>query len=519
MAKIIQFRDDARESIRRGVSQVARAARGTLGPRGRHVILQQQDGSLLVTKDGVTVVRQIDLEDPFENIGAQLVKQVATTTGERAGDGTTTATILAEAIFVEGLKAVAAGINPIQLEQGIRQAVRDITAQLEVISEPVKDKRRLRQVATVASNGDEQIGELLADVLLEAGDEGLVLLEEGTGARTEVEWVNGIRLNRGYLSPYFVNHAASRETRLDNAAILVCDHTLSNLQELLPLLEQVVNAKRELLIIAGDVQGEALASLVVNATRGVLLCCAVKAPEFGDVRRDVLEDLAVFTGGAAIFTDAGGDLKERQLAELGSAKRVVVTSDSTTLLDGAGRKSEITERVRQIEGARAAASEGERSRLDRRAAQLRGRVATIRVGANTESELKEKMARFDDALHAARAAREDGIVAGGGVALVRAARTVSPPEDQTDVGLGYRIVLRACQAPLVAIADNAGRSGTATCQRVVEGEGDFGYDAARDEFCPLMKSGIVDAVKVVRRSLESAASLAATLLCSDALVS
>lgn len=519
MTKNIQFRDDACESIRNGIAKVARAARVTLGPCGRHVIIDQENGSIQVTKDGVTVVQQIELEDRFENMGARLLRQVATTTGDRAGDGTTTATLLAESIFTEGLKSVVAGVNPIEMEKGIRAAVQDVVLNLRKMSVPANDKRRLQQVATVASNGDLRMGELLSDALMKAGPEGLVLLEEGTASETEVDWIDGIHFDRGYLSPHFSNVGDAREVHLENAAILLCDHTLNQLPDLLPLLEEAAEHQRPLLIMAAEVHGDVLTSLVVNATRGALSCCAVKAPEFGDARRDALGDLAVFTGGTAFFTDAGIDLKNVRLSQLGNANRVVVTADSTTLLGGAGKRSDKAARMEQLRHLSESATKSERERISRRTAQLQGRVAKLRIGAQTESELKEKKARADDALHAARAARAEGIVPGGGTALLRAATASSPGKgESTDFKAGYRIVLKACRTPVVAIADNSGQSGTAICQKVLEASDDFGYDAARGEFVPMMRQGIVDATSVVRESLENAASLAKTLLTSDALI-
>ncbi|MEX0937345.1 MAG: chaperonin GroEL [Pirellulales bacterium] len=517
MAKQILYGQDAREAIRRGVSQVARAGRTTLGPRGRHVIVQQSDGSMLVTKDGVTVVQQIELEDPFENLGARLIRQTADVTSRRAGDGTTTATLLAESIFIEGLKAVAAGINPIGLKQGIELAVRDVVRKVQDFAVPVTDVARLRQVATVASNGDTEIGQLLADVLSAAGED-MVTIEDGRGAATEVEWVDGLKFGRGFLSPYFVTHPETGQVVLENPRILATDGSLASIQPLIPLLEAAANSDRPLLIIARDVQGEALAGLVLNATQKTVSCCAVKAPEFGDRARDFLDDLAVFTGGQTVSAEAGQDLKDVQLENLGMAKRVVVTRDDTLIVGGAGRGKLVETRLQYLRTIRCSAEAADAEWVDRRIAQLGGRVAKILVGARTESELLEKKARLDDALHAAQAAREEGIVPGGGVALLRAAQSLENSGVDGELKIGYQAVLKACRTPLTAIADNAGRSGTAVCEHVAEHSTGYGYDASLDVFQDLMEAGIVDASKVVTQALENAGSLSATLLTSDAVI-
>lgn len=516
--KKLLFHQDARDAARRGVSQVARVARTTLGPRGRHVLIQQPDGSILATKDGVTVVKHMELEDPFEDLGAKLVRQVAVTTENRSGDGTTTATILAEAIFVEGLKAVAAGVNTLEIQRGIEQAVRDVVNQLSKMAAPATDKERLYEVATIASNGDVEIGRLLADVIFEMGENGIIKIEEGRGATTEVRWVSGVKFDRGYLSPYFINQQATGEAVLDNALVLVSDTSLSSFKHLLPLLEIVANAGQPLLIIAEDVQGDALSGLAVNTAQGVLRCCAVKAPEFADRRREFLEDLRIFTGSKAFLSQLGSDISNVQLEDLGRANRVVVTRDETLLMDGGGSEQEVADRLEYLRNSRTSADEADAEWIDRRIAQLGGRIANIMVGAVTESALLEKKARLNDALHSTQAAREEGLVPGGGVALLRASQAIPPDSVQGDMKVGYRIVLKACRAPLVAIAQNAGQTGSSVCETVAEGTGDFGYNANLDQFSNLNSAGIVDASKVVREALTTAASLALMLLTSDVLI-
>jgi chaperonin GroEL len=520
MAKMIVFEQEAREAIRRGVSKLARAVKVTLGPKGRNVIVQKSFGSPTVTKDGVSVAKEIDLEDAYENMGAQMVREVASKTSDVAGDGTTTATVLAEAIFNEGLKAVTAGVNPIQMKNGIDAAVKDISEKLSRMSIKIKNKTEMANVASIAANNDAEIGELLAGAMEKVGKDGVITVDEGKSLKTEVEWVEGMQFDRGYLSPYFVNETTSMECVLEDAYVLIFEKKISNIQDLVPLLEKIVQQNKPLLIIAEDVDGEALATLVINKLRGTFNCCAVKAPGYGDRRKAMMEDIAILTGGSAIFEALGMKLDSLSLADLGRAKKIMVGKDVTTIIEPAGKNSEIKGRIdqirREIENT---SSDYDREKLEERLAKLAGGVAKVNVGAATESEMKEKKARVEDALHATRAAVEDGILPGGGVALLRASSQVSPAEGMTDDEItGYNIVVRSCRAPLSMIATNAGQDGGIVCERVIEGKGNFGYNALTDVYEDLVKSGVIDPAKVTKTALNNAASVSILLLTSDALI-
>ena len=521
MAKMIAFDQDARDALRRGVSKLAQAVKVTLGPRGRNVILQKSFGSPTVTKDGVTVAKEIDLEDVYENMGARMVREVASKTSDVAGDGTTTATILAEAVFNEGLKAVVAGVNPLHLKQGIDKAVADVTEKLKKMSISIKTKKEMAQVATVAANNDEEIGSMLADAMEKVGKDGVITVDEGKSLATEVEWVEGMQFDRGYLSPYFVTDPQKMEAVLEDAYILIHEKKISNVKELVPLLESVVNAGKPLLLVAEDIDGEALATLVINKLRGTFRCCAVKAPGYGDRRKAMMEDIAILTGGTAIFESLGRKLENITLAELGRAKKIVVDKDNTTVIEGAGKSAEIKGRIEQLRREiEVATSDYDREKLEERLAKLAGGVAKINVGAATESEMKEKKARVEDALHATRAAVEEGILPGGGVALLRASKTVKPDDGLSqDETVGYKIVLRACRAPLMQIAGNAGQDGGIVCEKVSDAkEAHFGFNAATLVFEDMVKAGVIDPTKVTRTALQNAASVATLLLTSDALV-
>jgi chaperonin GroEL len=520
MSKIIAFDQEAREAIRRGVNKLARTVKVTLGPKGRNVILQKSFGSPTVTKDGVTVAKEIELEDVFENMGARMVREVASKTSDVAGDGTTTATVMAEAIFNEGLKAVVAGVNPVQLKNGIEKAVKDITEKLHSMAVKVKDKEAMANVASIAANNDREIGNLLADAMDKVGKDGVITVDEGKSLQTEQEWVEGMQFDRGYLSPYFVTDAASMEAVLEDAYVLVYEKKVSNIKDLVPMLEKVVQQGKPLLIIAEDVDGEALATLVINRLRGTFTCCAVKAPGYGDRRKAMMEDIAILTGGTAIFEALGIKLDSVDLTYLGRAKKVIVDKDNTTIIEGAGKSVDIKSRIdqirREIENT---TSDYDREKLEERLAKLAGGVAKVNVGAATESEMKEKKARVEDALHATRAAVEEGILPGGGVALLRASSAVSPAADMAaDEKVGYGIVVRACRAPLTMIAQNAGQDGGIVCEKVLSHKGNMGYNALTDTYEDLVKSGVIDPTKVTRTALANAASVSTLLLTSDALI-
>jgi chaperonin GroEL len=520
MSKLIAFDQEARDALRRGVSKLAQAVRVTLGPRGRNVILQKSFGSPTVTKDGVTVAKEIDLEDVYENMGARMVREVASKTSDKAGDGTTTATILAEALFNEGLRAVVAGVNPVQLKTGMEKAVADITDKLKSMSISVKNKKEeIAQVGTIAANNDPEIGKLLADAMEKVGKDGVITVDEGKSLATEVEWVEGMQFDRGYLSPYFVTDPQSMEAVLEDAYILIHEKKISNIKELVPILEKVVNSGKPLLIVAEDVDGEALATLVINRLRGTIKVAAVKAPGYGDRRKALMEDIAILTGGFAIFESLGKKLENITLSELGRAKKIVIDKDNTTVIEGAGKSVDIKGRIEQIRREiENTTSDYDREKLEERLAKLAGGVAKINVGAATESEMKEKKARVEDALHATRAAVEEGILPGGGVALLRAAANVKPNNLVQEEEVGYKIVLRACRAPVTQIADNAGQDGGIVAEKVAEGKGNFGYNAASNVYEDLVKAGVVDPTKVTRTALQNAASVATLMLTSDALV-
>jgi chaperonin GroEL len=520
MAKIIAFDQEAREAIRRGVGKLARAVKVTLGPKGRNVILQKSFGSPTVTKDGVTVAKEIDLEDVYENMGARMVREVASKTSDVAGDGTTTATVLAEAIFNEGLKAVVAGVNPIAMKTGIERAVSDITEKLHKMSIKINEKGEMANVATIAANNDRAIGNLLADAMEKVGKDGVVTVDEGKSLHDELELVEGMQFDRGYLSPYFVTDPGTMEAVLEDAYILVFEKKVSNIKDLVPVLEQVVQQSRPLLIIAEDVEGEALATLVINRLRGTLKIAAVKAPGYGDRRKAMMEDIGILTNATPIFEALGRKLESLTLADLGRAKKVIIDKDNTTIIEGAGKSSEIKARIdqirREIENT---TSDYDREKLEERLAKLAGGVAKVNVGAATESEMKEKKARVEDALHATRAAIEEGILPGGGVALLRASSQVKIDENAAhDEKVGYNIVVRSCRAPLTMISNNAGQDGGIVCERVLEGKGNFGYNALTDTYEDMVKAGVIDPTKVTRTALANAASVSTLLLTSDALI-
>jgi chaperonin GroEL len=520
MAKMIAFDQEARDALRRGVTKLAQAVKVTLGPRGRNVILQKSFGSPTVTKDGVTVAKEIDLEDVYENMGARMVREVASKTSDVAGDGTTTATLLAEAIFNEGLKAVVAGVNPLQLKQGMDKAVADITEKLKKMSTSIKDqKQKIAQVGAIAANNDMEIGNLLAEAMEKVGKDGVITVDEGKIFKTEIEFVEGMQFDRGYLSPYFVTDPQRMEAILEDCFILISEKKISNIKEMVPLLEAVVNAGKPLLIVAEDVDGEALATLVINKLRGTLRVAAVKAPGYGDRRKAMLEDIAILTGGNALFESLGRKLENVALTDLGRAKKVVIDKDNTTIIEGAGKSAEIKGRIeqlrREIENT---TSDYDREKLEERLAKLAGGVAKINVGGATESEVKEKKARVEDALHATRAAVEEGILPGGGVALLRASRAVKPEGLSDGQTVGYNIVVRACRAPLVQIVTNAGQDGGIVAEKVAEGKDNFGFNAATLVYEDLVKAGVIDPTKVTRSALQNASSVATLLLTSDALV-
>ncbi len=519
MAKMIAFDQEARDAMRRGIGKLARAVKVTLGPKGRNVILQKSFGSPTVTKDGVTVAKEVELEDTYENMGAQMVKEVASKTSDVAGDGTTTATLLAEAIFNEGLRAVVAGVNPVQMKQGIEQAVVDLTDQLHKIAVKIKTSEEMAQVGTVASNGDKEIGDMLAKAMEKVGKDGVITVDEGKSLATDVEWVEGMQFDRGYLSPYFVTDSNTMECVLEDCYVLVHEKKISNVKDMVPVLEAVVGAGKPLLIVAEDIDGEALATLVINRLRGTFNVCAVKAPGFGDRRKAMLEDIALLAGGQAIFEDLGIKLDSIGLGELGRAKKVIIDKDNTTIIEGGGKSADIKGRIDQIRREiDIATSDYDKEKLEERLAKLAGGVAKVNVGAATESEMKEKKARVEDALHATRAAVEEGILPGGGVALLRASTKVKPDGLSHDQEVGYNIVLRSCRSPLTAIAANAGQDGGIVCEKVLAAKGNEGYNAATDVYEDLVKAGVIDPTKVTRTALQNAASVAALLLTSDALI-
>ena len=519
MPKMIAFDQEAQEAMRRGVSKLAKAVRVTLGPKGRNVILEKSFGSPTVTKDGVTVAREIELSDKFEDMGARMVREVASKTSDVAGDGTTTATIMAEAIYNEGLKAVVAGVSPLEMKRGMDKAVADIVEKLKGMSIACRDKKAIAQVGSVAANGDQTIGNILADAMEAVGKDGVITVEEGKSLSTDFEVVEGMQFDRGYLSPYFVTDPQSMEAVLEDCYVLINEKKITNIKDLVPVLEKVVNAGKPLLIVAEDVEGEALATLVINKLRGTFNCVAVKAPGYGDRRKAMLQDMAIMCGGQAIFEDLGIQLENIQLSDLGRVKKVVVDKDNTTLIEGAGKTADIKARIDQIRNELAnSSSDYDREKLEERIAKLSGGVAQVNVGAATESEMKEKKARVEDALHATRAAVEEGILPGGGVALLRASTSVDPGKLSQDELVGYNIIKRACRAPLTQIANNAGVDGSVICEKVSEAKGNNGYNAATDTYEDLVKAGVIDPVKVTRTALQNSASVATLLLTSDALI-
>jgi chaperonin GroEL len=519
MAKMIAFDQEAQEAMRRGISKLAKAVRVTLGPKGRNVILEKSFGSPTVTKDGVTVAREIELSDKFEDMGAKMVKEVASKTSDIAGDGTTTATILAEAIYNEGLRAVVAGVSPIEMKDGMEKAVEDIVDKLHNIATDCRTKKAIAQVGTVASNGDSKIGDILADAMEQVGKDGVITVEEGKSLETNFDVVEGMQFDRGYLSPYFVTDPQSMECVMEDAYILIHEKKVSNIKDLVPVLEKVVESGKPLLIIAEDVEGEALATLVINKLRGTFKIAAVKAPGYGDRRKAMLQDIAIMVGGQAIFEDLGIQLENVQLSDLGQAKKIVIDKDNTTIIEGSGTTKDIKARIDQIRREMEnSTSDYDSEKLEERVAKLSGGVAQVNVGAATESEMKEKKARVEDALHATRAAVEEGILPGGGVALLRTSRACKPKGLSHDEAVGYNIILRACRAPLTQIADNAGVDGSVICEKVAELEGNKGYNAATDKYEDMVRAGVIDPTKVTRAALQNAASVATLLLTSDALI-
>jgi chaperonin GroEL len=519
MPKIISFSQEARGKLLRGVEQLADAVTVTLGPRGRNVVLEKSWGAPTVTKDGVSVAKEIELEDKFENMGAQMVKEVASKTSDVAGDGTTTATVLARAIVTEGAKMVAAGHDPMSLKRGIDKGVEAIIEELKKLSKSTKSREEIAQVGTISANSDKAIGDIIAEAMDKVGKEGVITVEENKGLETNLDVVEGMQFDRGYLSPYFVTDPERMTATLDDALILVHEKKISNMKDLLPILEAIAKQGRPLLIIAEEVDGEALATLVVNKIRGTLNCCAVKAPGFGDRRKEMLKDIATLTGGKVISEELGLKLENVGIADLGKAKRIVVDKDNTTVVDGAGKKSDIEGRIntirKQVEDT---TSDYDREKLQERLAKLVGGVAVIKVGAATEVEMKEKKARVEDALHATRAAVEEGIVPGGGIALIRATAALDKVKATDEEQVGLRILRKACEDPARWIATNAGEEASVIVDKVKAGKGSFGFNAASGEFGDMLKFGIVDPTKVVRCALQNAASVAGLLLTTEAVI-
>ncbi|NLJ52306.1 MAG: chaperonin GroEL [Alcaligenaceae bacterium] len=519
-AKQVYFGDDARTRIIRGVNTLADAVKTTLGPKGRNVVLERSFGSPTVTKDGVSVAKEIELKDRFENIGAQLVKEVASKTSDSAGDGTTTATVLAQAIVQEGIKYVAAGINPMDLKRGIDKAVVVAVEELKKLSKPCTTTKEIAQVGSISANSDASIGDIIANAMEKVGKEGVITVEDGKSLENELDVVEGMQFDRGYLSPYFITSPEKQVAALEEPFVLIYDKKISNIRDLLPILEQVAKSSRPLLIIAEDIEGEALATLVVNNIRGILKTTAVKAPGFGDRRKAMLEDIAILTGGTVISEETGMSLETATVEMLGQAKRIEVAKESTTIIDGAGDSASIESRVKQIRAQiEESTSDYDREKLQERVAKLAGGVAVIRVGAATEVEMKEKKARVEDALHATRAAVEEGIVPGGGVALVRTKAAIAALKgDTADQDAGIRLILRAIEAPLRTIVSNAGEEESVVVNEVIKGEGNYGYNAATDEYGDLVEQGVLDPTKVTRSALQNAASIAGLLLTSEAAV-
>ncbi|MEM7309321.1 MAG: chaperonin GroEL [Planctomycetota bacterium] len=521
MAKQISYDAEAREHIRTGVRKLARAVKVTLGPRGRNVIIQKSFGSPTVTKDGVTVSKEVELEDPYENMGAQLVKEVAARTNDGAGDGTTTATVLAEAVFEEGLKNVTAGANPVALKRGIDAAVETVVSELGRKSKTVKGRDEIAQIGAIASNNDPDIGDMIAEAMERVGKDGVITVEEGKSLATDVTWVEGMQFDKGYLSPHFITDMKSMECVLEDPYILVHEKKISSIKEMVPVLEEVMRAGRPLVMLAEDVEGEALATLVVNRLRGSFPCVAVKAPGFGDRRKAMMEDIAILTGATPVFESTGTSLEGLTVKDLGKAKKVIITKDTATIIEGAGSKSSIKGRIDQIRAEiEATKSDYDQEKLQERLAKLAGGVAQINVGAATESEMKEKKARVEDALHATRAAVEEGIVPGGGIALLRCQEAIDKLKLGGDEAVGAGIVRRALEAPLRQISDNAGQDGAVVIQNVRSDKSQtYGFNAATGTYEDLVKAGVIDPAKVVRMGLQNATSVASLLLTTDALVS
>jgi len=520
MAKSITFEQDARDAIRSGVRKLARAVKVTLGPRGHNVIIEKSFGAPTVTKDGVTVAKEIDLEDRNENIGARMVREVASKTSDVAGDGTTTATVLAESIFEEGLKNVVAGADPMALKRGVDKAVAAITEELRKMSKVIKDKKEIAQVASGAANNDVEIGSMIAEAMEKVGKDGVITVEEGKSLETTVDLVEGMQFDRGYISPHFVNDYEAMEVSLENPLIFIHEKKLSNVKDLIPLLEKVAQSGKPLLIIAEDVEGEALATLVVNKLRGTLQCCAVKAPGFGDRRKAMLQDIGILTGGQPVFEDLGIDIESVTLDQLGTAKKVTVDKDNTTIVEGGGKPDAIKGRINQIKHEiETTTSDYDREKLEERLAKLSGGVARINVGAATEVEMKEKKARVEDALHATRAAVEEGVLPGGGVALLRASKVLDDVKAEGDEKVGVDIVRRSLKFPLYWIAQNAGEDGSVVVNKVQEGKDNYGFNALTCTYEDLVEAGVLDPTKVTRSALENAASVASLLLTTEAVVS
>lgn len=520
-AKDVKFGNDARVKMLNGVNVLADAVKVTLGPKGRNVILDKSFGAPTITKDGVSVAREIELEDKFENMGAQMVKEVASKANDAAGDGTTTATVLAQAIVNEGLKAVAAGMNPMDLKRGIDKAVSAVVSELKNLSKPCETAKEIEQVGTISANSDSIVGQLISQAMEKVGKEGVITVEDGTGLEDELDVVEGMQFDRGYLSPYFINKPETATVELDNPYLLLVDKKISNIRELLPVLEGVAKAGKPLLIIAEDVEGEALATLVVNTMRGIVKVAAVKAPGFGDRRKAMLQDIAILTAGTVISEEIGMELEKATLEDLGQAKRVVINKDNTTIIDGIGDESQIKGRVAQIrQQIEESTSDYDKEKLQERVAKLAGGVAVIKVGAATEVEMKEKKDRVDDALHATRAAVEEGIVAGGGVALVRAAAKVaaSLKGDNEEQNVGIKLALRAMEAPLRQIVTNAGEEASVVASAVKNGEGNFGYNAGTEQYGDMIEMGILDPTKVTRSALQFAASVAGLMITTECMV-
>jgi chaperonin GroEL len=519
-AKEVRFSDDARARMAKGVNILANAVKVTLGPKGRNVVLEKSFGAPTITKDGVSVAKEVELQDKFENMGAQMVKEVASQTSDVAGDGTTTATVLAQAILREGMKSVASGMNPMDLKRGIDKAVTAATEELKKLSKPCTDNKAIAQVGTISANSDEAIGKIIADAMNKVGKEGVITVEEGSGLDNELDVVEGMQFDRGYLSPYFINNQQSMNAELEDPYILLYDKKISNIRELLPVLEGVAKSGHPLMIIAEDVEGEALATLVVNTIRGIVKVCAVKAPGFGDRRKAMLQDIAILTGGQVISEEVGLSLEKATLNDLGHAKKVTISKENSTIVDGAGKKADIEARIKQIKAQiEEATSDYDKEKLQERVAKLAGGVAVIKVGAATEMEMKEKKARVEDALHATRAAVEEGIVPGGGVALIRALVAIKGLKgDNHDQDVGINIARRAMEEPLRQIVSNAGEEPSVVLNKVQDGKGNFGYNAASGEYGDMVQMGILDPTKVTRYALQNAASVAGLMITTECMV-